>query len=103
MPADETDKPPKHAGVPSRRKLRPRRDLDAAPTSAEIQSAVDATTYPPILDVHQAAALLQVSIHTVYRAVSEGRFKTAVRRGKPLRFWRDRLIAEFFGASPPPG
>ena len=100
---EEPTKPPKPARVPSRRKLATRFGPDVAPTTGEIHSAVDGSAFPPILDVHQAAALLQVSIHTVYRAVSEGRFKTAVRRGKPLRFWRDRLISEFFGAPPPPG
>lgn len=67
---------------------------------AEIRAAIDPSVYPPILDVHQAAALLGLSHHTIYKAVSEGRFKGASTRGKPLRFWRDRLIQIFFASSP---
>ncbi len=75
---------------------RSRRSGSSAPDVNEIHSAINAEIYPPILTVRQAAALLQVSHHTLYRAVSEGRFKSAVRRGKPLRSWRDRLIQAFF-------
>ncbi len=50
---------------------------------------------PPILTPPEAAALLRLKISTLYRHVSEGRYGEAVRRGKPLRFWRDRLVQEF--------
>lgn len=50
---------------------------------------------PPLLTVKQAAQLLQLKVSTVYRHVSEGRYRKAVRRGKPLRFDRDKLISEF--------
>ncbi|MFN0011720.1 MAG: helix-turn-helix transcriptional regulator [Phycisphaerales bacterium] len=66
------------------------------PSAEEILASIDPAVFPPILTVHQAAALLQLSPHTIYGAVSDGRFKVSVRRGKPLRFWRDRLIQEFF-------
>jgi excisionase family DNA binding protein len=68
----------------------------STPSPEEIQAAINPAIFPPILTVHQAATLLQVSIRTLYRAVSEGRYKAAVRRGRPLRFWRDRLIQAFF-------
>jgi excisionase family DNA binding protein len=64
-------------------------------TPDEIAQSVDPVRFPPILTPDQAAALLQIGKNTLYRKVSEGCFSAAVRRGKPLRFWRDRLIAAF--------
>ena len=52
-------------------------------------------TLPPILTPPEAATLLRIKVATLYRHVSEGRYAGAVRRGKPLRFWRDRLVQEF--------
>ena len=57
--------------------------------------AVGVAEYPPILTPEEAAGLLRLKLSTVYRHVSEGRYNSAVKRGKPLRFWRDRLIKEF--------
>ncbi len=51
--------------------------------------------FPPILTPQEAAGLLRIKISTLYRQVSEGRYGSAVKRGKPLRFWRDRLIQEY--------
>ncbi len=67
-------------------------------TTEEVAAAIDVQKFPAILTVHQAAELLQISHHTLYRAVSQNRYKDAVRRGKPLRFWRDRLVIAFFGS-----
>ncbi|MFN3165778.1 MAG: helix-turn-helix domain-containing protein [Phycisphaeraceae bacterium] len=65
-------------------------------TNEEIRSSVNPDRFPPILTPDQVAELLQVSRHTVYRWSSEGRFKHAIRRGRPLRFFRDRLVQAFF-------
>jgi hypothetical protein len=75
-----------------------RRPWKSAPalTMEEIQAAVDPTAYPPLLNVHQAASLLQMSHHTVYKLAGDKRFAGATARGKPLRFWRDRLLQLFF-------
>lgn len=62
----------------------------------EIESAIDADRFPPILTPDEAARLLRVSKSTVYHMVSRGELKGSVKRGKPLRFWRDRLIREYF-------
>jgi excisionase family DNA binding protein len=51
--------------------------------------------FPPVLTPREAARLLRIKVSTLYRHVSEGRYRAAVKRGKPLRFWRDRLIQEF--------
>jgi hypothetical protein len=75
--------------------IRERRVMDHALTPQEIAQSVDASKFPAILTPPQAAELLQVALTTLYRKVSEGCFKSAVRRGKPLRFWRDRLIIAF--------
>jgi hypothetical protein len=52
--------------------------------------------YPPILTLAQAAKLLQLRPGTVKNKLSRGEFRTAVSRGKPLRFWRDRLVHDLF-------
>ena len=62
-------------------------------TQAELEIALN--DFPPVLIPDEAAALLRLKVSTLYRHVSEGRYGNAVRRGKPLRFWRDRLIQEF--------
>jgi len=61
------------------------------------QSELDAALkdQPPVLTPGEAAALLRLKLSTLYRHVSEGRYAGAVKRGKPLRFWRDRLVQEF--------
>jgi excisionase family DNA binding protein len=59
----------------------------------EIETALAAI--PAIMTPDEAAALLRLKLSTLYRHVSEGRYGSAVRRGKPLRFWRDRLVQEF--------
>ena len=64
-------------------------------TTLEIATALDGTACPPILTPEEAAGLLRLKVSTLYRHVSEGRYSGAVKRGKPLRFWRDRLIQEF--------
>ena len=64
-------------------------------TASEIAAALNSTSWKPILTPEDAADLLRIKVSTLYRHVSEGRYAGAVSRGKPLRFWRDRLIQEF--------
>lgn len=64
-------------------------------TMAEIASSLAGSPLPPILNPDEAAQLLQIKRSTLYRHASEGRYGSAIKRGKPLRFWRDRLIQEF--------
>jgi excisionase family DNA binding protein len=53
--------------------------------------------YPPVLSPDQLASLLGYSRSTVYFWVAEGRFDGAFRkRGKQMRFWRDRALERFF-------
>lgn len=74
--------------------------IDISLTPEEIARSIDTARFPAILTPVQAAELLQIALTTLYRKVSEGCFRTAVRRGKPLRFWRDRLVMVFLsGAS----
>lgn len=49
---------------------------------------------PPILSLDEAAALVKLRPQTLKRKVSEGLYAKSVVRGKPLRFWRDRLVME---------
>ena len=62
-------------------------------TQLELESALG--SIPPVLTPEEAAAMLRLQVSTLYRHVSEGRYSGAVKRGKPLRFWRDRLVQEF--------
>ena len=53
--------------------------------------------FPPVLNIQQAAELLQVSVGTLYEWSSKGYLKGCCRhRGKRLFFWRDGLIREMF-------
>ena len=69
--------------------------MDRKLTAEEIHQAVGNPEWPPILNPAEAARLLQIKVSTLYRHVCEGRYHAAVKRGKPLRFWRDRLVQEF--------
>jgi excisionase family DNA binding protein len=62
-------------------------------TQVEMDAALKGT--PPVLTPTEAASMLRIKLSTLYRHVSEGRYGGAVKRGKPLRFWRDRLAQEF--------
>jgi excisionase family DNA binding protein len=62
-------------------------------TQIELSSALK--DLPPVLTPEEAAAVLRIKLSTLYRHVSEGRYSGAAKRGKPLRFWRDRLVQEF--------
>lgn len=64
-------------------------------TSGEAAALLANSALPPILTPQEAATLLRLQLSTLYRHVSEGRYAAAVRRGKPLRFLRDRLLQEF--------
>lgn len=67
-------------------------------TITEVQEAFAAyrDRYPPILVLSEAAEIARLKPSTLKRLVSEGRFKGSVRRGKPLRFWRDRFVQNTF-------
>ena len=49
---------------------------------------------PPILSLTEAADLVKLRPQTLKRKVCEGLYAGSVVRGKPLRFWRDRLVGE---------
>ena len=49
--------------------------------------------FPPVLNIQQAAQLLQVSVKTIYDWSSKGYLKACCRkRGKRLFFWRNQLV-----------
>jgi len=62
-------------------------------TQIELNAALG--NLPPVLTPEEAAEIIRIKLSTLYRHVSEGRYSSSVKRGKPLRFWRDRLIQEF--------
>ncbi len=62
-------------------------------TQSELNMALQ--HLPPVLTPEEAAGVLRLKVSTLYRHVSEGRYSGAVKRGKPLRFWRNRLVEEF--------
>jgi hypothetical protein len=53
---------------------------------------LDKQAVPAILSLNEAASLIKIAPSTLKRKVSEWAFKGCVSRGKPLRFWRDRLV-----------
>ena len=63
---------------------------------ADIRNAFEplAQQYPPILSLGQAAEIAKLAPGTLKRKVSEGAFNKSVKKGKPLRFWRDTFIQE---------
>jgi hypothetical protein len=64
-------------------------------TMQEVQMAFAApAVVPPILSLSEAADLVKLRPQTLKRKVSEGLYSKSVVRGKPLRFWRDRLVVE---------
>jgi len=62
-------------------------------TQTELEAALN--DLPPVMTPVEAAMLLRLKLSTLYRHVSEGKYSSSVKRGKPLRFWRDRLVQEF--------
>jgi hypothetical protein len=64
-------------------------------TPQEIARAFSASSeYPPVLSLIEAAGLVKLRPQTLKREVIEGLYAHSVVRGKPLRFWRDRFVAE---------
>jgi hypothetical protein len=65
-------------------------------TLSEIRLAYEplADKYPPVLGLEQAAEIAGLAPSTLQRLVSEGRYSKSVKRGKPLRFWRDKFVQE---------
>jgi excisionase family DNA binding protein len=54
-------------------------------------------SYPPVLSVEQASALLQIPKKSIYEWSSQGRLEACARkRGKRLLILRDRFIQEIF-------
>jgi hypothetical protein len=53
--------------------------------------------FPPIMDVQQVSALLRLPVQTIYQMSSQEHFiNCAVKVGKHLRFYRDRLLQSIF-------
>lgn len=69
---------------------------------AEIRQAFQGEAgevYPNVISPVELAHLLKISRSTIYAWTQEGRFDGAyVKRGKHLRFWRDRALECFFSA-----
>ena len=75
------------------------RSCKAAPQLSlnEIQQAFanSPVRYGVIVCLSEAAEITGLEESTLKRKVSEGHFKGCVRRGRPLRFWRDGLVQQF--------
>lgn len=80
---------PSHSVPPKREALgKPSQPISIA----EIQCSLDKQGVPAILSLQEAASLIKLRPSTLKRKVSQGAFRGCVSRGKPLRFWRDRLV-----------
>ena len=53
--------------------------------------------YGPVLGVDEVCEITGLAPATVARKLSEGWCRDCVRRGKPVRFLRDRFLHRFFG------
>jgi excisionase family DNA binding protein len=77
--------------------MNPRIGLRPAEIAAALAPDTSGRGLPAILDVPQVAELLGLSPKTIYHWVAAGRFDGTFRkRGKHLRFWRDRVVDRFF-------
>jgi excisionase family DNA binding protein len=70
-------------------------------TDKEIAAAFSdsrwADRFPPILNVDQAAELVDVPKNTIYTWSSQGLLRGCSRKvGRHLRFFRDRLVKKIF-------
>jgi hypothetical protein len=65
-------------------------------TFAEVHEAYESLSdkYPPILSLKQAAEISLYTESTLKKKLSEGDFRDAVSRGKPIRIWRDRFVLD---------
>lgn len=71
--------------------------ISAADVTQAFAAAPWAERFPPVLTIDQACELLQIPRRTLYRWLAEGRFAGATSiHGKHRRFFRDRLVQEFF-------
>lgn len=64
-------------------------------TPVMVAEAAVAAGWPPIMTLEEAAQAMRISPQTLRRYVSEGKYKKSVKRGWPVLFWRDTLLAEF--------
>lgn len=92
----KSDAGPRDVRVPSKSNASNPDDAAFAPLSLnDIREAFAAPAIvPPILSLSEAAELVKLRPQTLKRKVSEGLYRRSVVRGKPLRFWRDRLVGE---------
>ena len=50
--------------------------------------------YGPILSIDQASEISKLAKQTIRERVCQGMYASSVVRGRPLRFWAHRLVAE---------
>lgn len=56
--------------------------------------------YPPIQSPEQVGLMLGFARSTIYQWADQGRLDGTFRkRGKHIRFWRDRVLDKFFNGS----
>ena len=70
-------------------------------TNREVQAAFDdpdfAKRFPPILKIPQVAELCQVSISKIEKMSARGELDFAKSVRGDARFWRNRIVAWYFG------
>jgi excisionase family DNA binding protein len=71
--------------------------IDAEAVRQLFDNSVGKDHFPPVLSPQQAAALLNISVHTLYQWLSKGYLKgCSRRRGKRVFIWRDALVVGLF-------
>lgn len=75
---------------------KPRPHVDASQLNRSLNET-HGSDFPAILNIAQAAALLQVPRKTIYLWLAAGRLSSAARkRGRRWFFWRDALVEHLF-------
>ncbi len=65
-------------------------------TDKEIEAAFG-DRYGPVIGIDEVSEITGLAPATIARKLSEGWCRNCVRRGKPVRFLRNRFIRQFFG------
>ncbi len=86
----------KRSHAPKRRIAR-RRFPGVKLTSRELM--VFREEYGPVLSLECAAVLANLAPITLKKQVSEGKYASCTKRGKPILFLTERFVTELFGGS----
>ena len=81
------------AELPTPTRSRPKRTpVQMTPEETQKTLAEYAGKYPPVIGIKEASEITSLAISTLHRKVSQNKYDDCVKRGKPLKFHRDKLV-----------